>query len=215
MAVLILLAIAMALAGVLGYRRGPKSSLVTGVILWVAMLAIARQGPGILKLVKIVRAIVSFITKGGVQALADGSGNLGALAAVSSLSDEDNATILMAFFLVVTVAAFWIGAIKSLVRGPSGWGLFLGLLNGCAPAVFVLGRLVPEMMAGVPLAELSRPGTAPPVAAVGTGPAVGAKLAEWINLTGDKGTLTLIVVVSIALFVLFATRFTNRPAKSK
>ncbi len=206
---LIVLATVMALFGVLGYLRGVKSSLVTGVFIWLGLILINQLGPIIARTVNGLSFAVNFVLAGGLGALGGNGDRSAALEAVFERMpdtkpllnpDGSGMGMLLVFALFVGIA-FLLGTLKILRGKATIWGLLVGLTNGFAVGMFVLSRL------SGPTAEAPAAAAAPEPEAGGT---LLERLPDILNQLVEGGQIGIVIAVLIILFVLLATRLGHR-----
>ncbi len=132
-------------------------------------------------------------------------------------ADGSGPGVLLIFFVLV-LAGFLLGMLKPLKGRASLVGLGLGLVNGYVLSGFLLGKLLPESSALLPLPRwLTGSAGQPTPAATPSGPSLSSSLAErlivGLNALADSGQIALVIAIVIAVFVLLATRLGSRSVK--
>lgn len=223
---IIVLATVMALLGVLGYVRGTRSTLLTSAVIWVGLMVIGHSGDKVARTVNGLHYAVRFALSGGLGALGGGGDRAANLEAVFSrigevqpLIDVNGTGLGMSLvMLVLVIAGFLLGMLKPCRGQPSFLGLGLGLANGYVLGAFLVRNLLRETGIHLPLpAWLFGSAQAGAAFLVPTGPSSGSTLAARISATLDSlagsGQLALVLSITIAVFVLLATRLGGRNAK--
>jgi hypothetical protein len=117
--------------------------------------------------------------------------------------------------LLLVGVSLLLGRAKIFKGGSPGSGMIFGLINGYLLGAFLLTGLPMETPVGLWLPfGLSREGLAPTVAAA---PAPGRSLADqftaFVQQPTNKQTMSLIIAILIALFVIVATRLGSKGVK--
>ncbi len=225
MKTLIVLATIMAIFGVLGYQRGTKASVFMAGVVMFGLALINRQADKIGSAINGLNFGIRFVLAGGLQALG-GSGNkseaidqvIESMGEVTPLVREGGAGLglALAFALLVLIGLLVSNAkwFKGRASVPS---LVVGLANGYLISAYLVRALIPDGDSSLPLPffltgeRVTSP--APTVATSASGAGLLDQISRLVTETLSDRTLAIIIVVIIALFVLLATRFSNRPAK--
>jgi hypothetical protein len=224
METLILLATLMALFGVLGYQHGTRTGIFTAGAVYLIALVLDRFAGRVRSLVNGLYFGVRFVLAGGLPALG-GVGDRGeainrvitSMGEVRPLIGENGGLGFALVFGLLVACVVLVGRSKWLKTRSSWGGLWSGLVSGYVASAYLVGTLLPEAGVRFPLplvegAAAARPAVpaAAPAAAVS---GFGDQLVQLVTQTLDERSLALVIVVGIALFVLLATRFSNRPGK--
>lgn len=226
MGILILLATMMAIFGVVGYLRGARSSFVTALTIWLLLVLLERMGGKASSLINGLNFGIRFVLAGGLQALGGGSNTTESVDDVIRrmgtvppiVSSNSSAVSLIIILLLATAVAFVIGGWGRFRGKPSGWGLAWGLLSGYMVSAYLLGPLAAENGIALPLplgvSGIGGPAAAAPSVAPTSGTGLVDRFMQLVTANAiDSTTLALAIVIGIAAFVIFATRFTNRSTK--
>jgi len=213
---IVVLAIVMAGFGIYGYQRGTKFGVLLAGMIVGALLLMSIFGQEVVALINGIDKAIRFAFGGGLQALGGGANGAGAaLAQVRSVpplvSVESPGTATILVLGVALVLAFFLGLLRTFRGSPSFAGLVLGLISGYLVAAYVLAALAPQAEL-LPL-PITIPGL--PTATLPSGFSIGQtwNIDQWMQDLANLKCLPVVIVVSIAAFVLVAIRTGNRSGK--
>ncbi len=224
-AFLIVLAAIMAVFGIIGYQRGTRFSLLMTGLLVAGLMAMERGGGQITKLVNGLIFGVRFILAGGLQAMGGSGDKTEALKAVmakmgpaTSLVTGDTPGVTLLFMVILLIGLSLLLGMAKLFKGAASLiGLGLGLVNGYIVTAVLLNAVAPDLaLLPMPFSPGSQPAQAATAAPAGpSGADLLARVTGSLTKLADSSILPVSIMVAIALFVFFATRFGNRGGGKK
>jgi hypothetical protein len=218
-----ILALVMAIFGILGYLYGLRSAIVAALAIWGGLLLIARTGTVITRLANGAYAGARMLASGGAQTLGSSGNQPAALARVTQEASQQRALVSVEAggpeFLIILGILLAISILIGLsdrVRGPhSLLGLVLGLINGYLVGAFVLDVLFPQLALALPFG-LASPTSQSGIAALSMPAARGDVTGQLLLLaqTANERTMAWVIMLAIAVFIIAAIRLGNRGAKA-
>lgn len=211
------LAVSMAIFGIIGYLRGWRAALFILIMTLLAVAITGALGDVILKYINAFGKGFRFLASGGLNALTGEGSAEDALAALRNsppfIAPENEGLVLGLLFVIVVLLAVLLSALNWFKGGKSIFGLFLGMLAGYVIAAMVVRALFPEYAACIPLPF----GFGPPIPtgpfvtqSAGTGSSISQRVLGFLTGLADRGLIAAFLGILIAIFLLAATRSSNR-----
>lgn len=215
---IIFLAGFMAIFGVIGYLRGTKAAIIVLLAGFIGLLIIGPYGEKVVSYINAFGKGFRFLSSGGMAALS-GSGSadnaIQALQGAPAVVQPTDAPIVLGLLYVVLVFfGLLISGIPWFSGKKSVGGLLLGLLAGYLVGGVVARALWPQYTAFLPLPILEET-VAPATVAVapGAGAGIGTQVVNGLSALANSGLVPFIIAIAIVLFIIAATRTSNRGAK--
>jgi hypothetical protein len=206
MATLFIIASIMAIFGVYGYRRGPRSMILALGALLLGVLFITRAPELLVKYFNAIYMATMLLLKGGLGAIAGGDLD-SAKELLSSIEKPFSGEDAKWALFIALIGAAVIGLVLSLLAKPktSIWGLILGLLYG-----YVLSVNAVRIIEGGSTEELF-----PEVVAASHGPCEGLVSRMVCALSDPKSSAmcATLILIAVATLVIVAVISASKSPK--
>ncbi len=213
------LALSMAIFGIIGYLRGWRAALFILILIILAVAITGRLSETIIRYINAFGKGFRFLLSGGLNALTGEGSADEALAALRNsppfIAPENEGLVLGLLFVIVVLLAVLLSGIGWFKGGKSILGLVFGLAAGYLVAAMIIWALIPECAAFVPLPF----GFGPPIPVIpypaqtaGTGSSISQRILGFLTGLADRGLIAAFLGILIAIFLLAATRSSNRTA---